>query len=512
MKTRTAALLASVALALTTVTLTSVPSPADAATGAPLAWGVRTHVAGIDGFAAITCPSTTLCVAGGDLYDAPGGYDSFVRFATTTTPAVAGSWRVVDVAVPAGEYNNGINEISCPSVSLCVAVDGYGHIFSSTDPAGPASAWKVFTFNLPGSGAVKRQFSSVSCPSVTRCVALDQRSFLATTTTPTTADWTFTPTEYTWGHVSCTQTFCVANGGDSVYSTTDPAAAASTWTKSTIVPSSGCCPDSHLTNVTCYAPSTCLATDFGGAGVAPRTWSSISPLGGTATWHFTKNAPMDDATCVQGATILCVGWTVYSNWVDATTAPTGQTADWVVSNSVADDTISDQIRDVSCPSPALCVAVTAKGMAIIGTGTGNGTVGGGGAGGTTIPWTGPGLDGGNSYRVGDDAVAFALNSANDVTGSIAAMTAAGYAPGDYSRLLGKAKPKKKHVKVGKATFSLKAGVTQTVRVKLTKAARSLLAVHHSLKIVLTITATTTAGVRTVTTHTVKIKAAKKKKK
>jgi hypothetical protein len=74
MDTRTAALLASVVAPPRTVgsrvqrlrrplvlvlsglvaalALTAVPSPVDAATGAPLAWGARNHVDGIDSFSA----------------------------------------------------------------------------------------------------------------------------------------------------------------------------------------------------------------------------------------------------------------------------------------------------------------------------------------------------------------------------------------------------------------------------------------------------------------------------
>ena len=36
----------------------------------------------------------------------------------------------------------GLNSISCPSTSLCVAVDGTGHVITSTNPTGGPSAWK----------------------------------------------------------------------------------------------------------------------------------------------------------------------------------------------------------------------------------------------------------------------------------------------------------------------------------------------------------------------------------
>jgi hypothetical protein len=43
-----------------------------------------------------------------------------------------------------------LNAISCPSASLCVAGDQAGNVFTSTSPAGGASAWTSAAVDIPG--------------------------------------------------------------------------------------------------------------------------------------------------------------------------------------------------------------------------------------------------------------------------------------------------------------------------------------------------------------------------
>ena len=84
---------------------------------------------------AVSCPSASLCVA----IDAAG------EVVTSTEPTAHGThWRVSTPlpGLPVGPDPNGLNAISCPSTTLCVAVGG-AHVAVSTDPAGGASAWQV---------------------------------------------------------------------------------------------------------------------------------------------------------------------------------------------------------------------------------------------------------------------------------------------------------------------------------------------------------------------------------
>src|SRR5208282_3064763 len=102
---------------------------------------------------AISCPSELLCVA----VDRAGGV------LTSTDPAQgAGAWGApfeIDQAgatqpdgaplvapgpgevlgVPSGYPD--LSSVACPDVHLCVAVDAYGNVFTSSDASAGASAW-----------------------------------------------------------------------------------------------------------------------------------------------------------------------------------------------------------------------------------------------------------------------------------------------------------------------------------------------------------------------------------
>lgn len=102
----------------------------------------------------VSCPSVTLCVAVG------------AGVLTSTDPGGGiGTWKL-----------NGrpgrLADVSCPSISLCVAVSDVGDVVVSTQPTAQA-AWS--DSYLPDPGGSLLRFVSVSCPSVSLCVAIDAR-------------------------------------------------------------------------------------------------------------------------------------------------------------------------------------------------------------------------------------------------------------------------------------------------------------------------------------------------
>ncbi len=126
----------------------------------------------------VSCPSVSACVA----VDAYGSvFWSLIRAA----PA-PGSRATVD---PGG----GLISVSCPSVSLCVAVGGRDVVIS-TDPTGGAGAWTL----LPGvdqsvgpecgkyapNEDCAASLVSLSCPSVSFCLASDDQGGQITSTDP----------------------------------------------------------------------------------------------------------------------------------------------------------------------------------------------------------------------------------------------------------------------------------------------------------------------------------------
>ena len=156
--------------------------------------------------------------------------------------------------------------MSCPSISLCVAVDVFGNVITSTDPTGGKRAWKIV--NIDGELGY---LSSVSCPSVSLCVAFDWSGNVLTSTDPTGGKraWRIThvyrpmlvrgirlgPTA-----VSCASaSLCVAVGWfGQLLTSTDPTGGAHAWSLTR--------PDGRrlLEAVACPEVSLCLAVDDAG--------------------------------------------------------------------------------------------------------------------------------------------------------------------------------------------------------------------------------------------------------
>lgn len=168
-----------------------------------------------------------------------------VRFVATMTvallmqadsPALAvATWesRQVEVGVREGDSLFGI---SCPTVSVCVAVGNRGTIVTSENADGGAGAWRSETMK-PGPhvgtapGEADRTspgtFESVSCPTVGMCAA-------------------------------------VTYAGD-FYASGNPVGGASTW-RATDLDGDGA--DTHLKSVSCPTTTFCVAVAAGGSGAA----------------------------------------------------------------------------------------------------------------------------------------------------------------------------------------------------------------------------------------------------
>jgi hypothetical protein len=92
---------------------------------------------------------------------------------TSTNPTGgAGAWTIANV-----DPGIALRGVSCPSVSLCVAVDELTDVVTTTNPTGGPGAWTVTV--VPALG-----LRSVSCPSVSLCVAVDDSGNVVTSTNP----------------------------------------------------------------------------------------------------------------------------------------------------------------------------------------------------------------------------------------------------------------------------------------------------------------------------------------
>jgi hypothetical protein len=100
------------------------------------------------------------------------------------------SWKVAHV-----DGANSVSAVSCPSVLLCVAVENAGNSVVSSDPAGGSSAWTVHQSDDESYYECEHYgpypcppppLVGVSCPSVSLCVAVDDAGWAIGSTAPTT--------------------------------------------------------------------------------------------------------------------------------------------------------------------------------------------------------------------------------------------------------------------------------------------------------------------------------------
>jgi len=258
----------------------------------------------------------------------------------------------VSSTVPPGSSSSPLASISCPSASLCVAVDGAGHLFTSTDPTGGSGAWTKT--EVPG-------LEAVSCPSVSLCVGVTQAipalggtvSLIYTSTDPTggasawTAGYTADGSNNAFSNISCASvSLCVAtDDSGSVVTSTNPTGGAAAWTAANVGGTS------ELPGISCPSVSLCVATDEDGHVI-----TSTDPTGGAGAWQAVNATPAGGVgpqivSCPS--TALCVGLGPDDD-VFTSTSPT-TAGSWTATNSGL------ALDAIDCPSSSLCVAVGGEG-------------------------------------------------------------------------------------------------------------------------------------------------------
>ncbi len=272
--------------------------------GGPLAW----NAADIDGSSEITsisCPSTALCVA----VDAAGNV-----IASQDPSGGVSSWAVarVDTSKTQNNTDNAgsvlVRGISCPSTTLCVAVDAAGNSLVSTDPTGGASEWTAthvdtnLSYGCTGTGLTcQPPLVGISCPTVALCAAVDFSGNLLTTTDPTAAlPWTSTPTDggglSSLFGISCPAIgFCATVDGDAGRAITlDPATPTSQASRSL--------PDS-LYGIWCQSQSLCLASVQTQGGISGLL-GSFDPALPASTWTLSGLGGVNAVACPSAS--LCL--------------------------------------------------------------------------------------------------------------------------------------------------------------------------------------------------------------
>ncbi len=307
----------------------------------------------------VSCSSNSLCVAVGNQE----------RVVTSTNPTlVTPTWIAEDIDADGPGF---MTAVSCVSTALCVAVDLNSRIPISTDPADATPTWSAPAY-IGELGLIE----TISCPSTSLCVAVDNYGRAVISTDPTAAlpTWSVTdidsvsPQPFT-AHpyeVSCSSaSLCVAvnNRGHAVIST-DPAAVTPTWRAPATVDNTA------LTDIACPSTSLCVGIDEAGRAVI-----STDPTVPMPTWSApttVDNSALIGISCPT--TSLCVALDKADRTVISTN-PTSATPKWHVVTTPASvkpgrEGFEELPQRISCASTSLCV-ITGSGTAMISTDLGS---------------------------------------------------------------------------------------------------------------------------------------------
>jgi hypothetical protein len=236
---------------------------------------------GFAGFESVSCASSTFCVAVG--FNSPASNRSEE---IPLTQVWNGSvWRSSQPATPASAPVANLDAVSCPTTSYCVASGWYetstgGHAWADSFDG---AHWKVLRIPQPQGGAPGTwldEVHGVSCSSTTRCALVGTMFQLNSAGTGVTSSSGFAETlaHGTWtvatvppsgtnselNGVDCTSsTFCVATGGVGSYNTQVDGEGdvvlwnGAAWTPTLINPGAGM--GSELVGIDCTRTSYCVA-------------------------------------------------------------------------------------------------------------------------------------------------------------------------------------------------------------------------------------------------------------
>lgn len=139
-------------------------------------------------FISDSCTSATFCIAAGQANFSGG------EFTPVTAKWNGTNWSLLTTPTPTGSVDTDLVSVSCPAENSCTAVGGYNNdegIFTGEAYAEHwnGSVWAIQATPNPGSG-VYSGLNSVSCPTVSSCVAVgywDQG--LGTSPVPLAEEW-----------------------------------------------------------------------------------------------------------------------------------------------------------------------------------------------------------------------------------------------------------------------------------------------------------------------------------
>ncbi|MGA2928769.1 MAG: hypothetical protein ABSG43_22820, partial [Solirubrobacteraceae bacterium] len=334
---------------------------------------------------AVTCTSSTACIAVGSSSSSPGAYAALAEQWNGT------SWSILTVPAPGGAASTLLDGVSCSAGPACTAVG------RASDNAGDWTAlaerwngtrWSIQTVPAPGAMA-GATLNAVSCPSSTTCTAVGF-SYDDNGTDHTLADewngsgWSVQTSQNPAGangsslnSVSCPSTTACTAVGNYYPNSGGVASLAERWNGTTWAlqssPNRGGTDFSQLEGTSCTSSSDCRITvgfstylaDGGfffsnglyatlGEGWNGTSWSIQSTLNPQGA----ANSELRGVRCAGSTTCTAVGCFINAAGQDVTLAVHWNGTNWTIQSTPNPaGTVSSQLDAVTCTSSDACDAV-----------------------------------------------------------------------------------------------------------------------------------------------------------
>jgi hypothetical protein len=270
---------------------------------------------------AVTCPSSTSCVAVGSYTDSSGTPQILV------VTGWGASWTAAEASLPADAGSSpelSLSAVACPSTTSCTAIGSYLNSSGNTRGllvTGAGASWTATAAPLPANAVTTgqtAQLSAVACPSTTSCVAVGSY-YLSSSASPVGLLVTGSGTSWTASEapepanapatnqdaplsaVACPSTSsCVAVGSYTDSSDNEDGllvtGSGTSWTAAE-APS----PTEELSAVTCPAVTSCVAA---GDYISHGYSAPLLVTGSGASWAATEAPLPPDAVGGQWGTGL----------------------------------------------------------------------------------------------------------------------------------------------------------------------------------------------------------------
>jgi hypothetical protein len=247
----------------------------------------------------VTCPSTSFCVAADD-----------ARVMTSTNPTGGPAAWSAPVSLVRSSWSDGLAGLACPAITFCAASSFRGRVFASVDPMSRAAHW---TNSRPINIGLVGESGPIMCPSSSLCFVTgsDLIFGLRHLTTPSASATIFRFGEPNGvGVGGCWQAMCALLGSPFVTFSTSPAPSARAWGKPVVAEPVGAV--AGIVGISCVGRHFCALADSNGYVITGSPNAVSRPgyhygqpvLSRTTLTGIAKNQPTLALTCRDPGWVL----------------------------------------------------------------------------------------------------------------------------------------------------------------------------------------------------------------